>query len=58
VEPSSKALYVEEDGEVKFYVGNNILGNPNRAKVVYGSTWTRFFASSSYLTIRLRESDA
>ena len=41
MEPSSKALYVEEDGEVKFYVGNNILGNPNRAKVVYGSTWTR-----------------
>jgi len=30
--------------------------NPNRAKVVYGSTWTGFFPSSSYLTIRLRES--
>ena len=30
--------------------------NPNRAKVVNGSTWTGFFPSSSYLTIRLRES--
>src|ERR1700751_383484 len=30
--------------------------NPNRAKVVNGSTWTGFFSSSSYLTIRLRES--
>src|ERR1700722_11496498 len=24
--------------------------NPNRAKVVHGSTWTGFFLSSSYLT--------
>jgi hypothetical protein len=32
--------------------------NPNRAKVVNGSTWTGFFPSSSHLTIRLRESAA
>jgi hypothetical protein len=34
------------------------LENPNRAKVVNGSTWTGFFPSSSYLTFRLRESAA
>jgi len=32
--------------------------DPNRAKVVNGSTWTGFFPSSSYLTFRLRESTA
>src|SRR5271168_4509739 len=29
--------------------------NPNRAKVVNGSTWTGFLPSSSHLTIRLRD---